>query len=355
MDDQGIKTRKQIVSTLILLILIVITFSYYLKGYTLKDLQNALVNVKYSYLLLGIGMMFIFISCEAVNICLILKTLKSNIPFFRCFEYSNIGFYFSAITPSSSGGQPAQVYYMKRDKIPIVESSITIFFIVYVYQIAMILVGIIMSLLRFSEAVYFIGKLRYLFIYGIVMNTGAIFIFFSLMYSKKLAPSIATFILKAGNKLGLIKKVEETKNKFDESLKSYHEKAMILKAHPLLFFKILFVTIIQMLALNSIPYLVYCSMGYKAKGILDMITCQSLLTISVSAVPLPGAEGVTQGGFLQIFDAYFPQNMLTYAMLIHRVISFYIPLLLSFMIYIFTHIRTTKQSVRGDILEGKQN
>ncbi len=47
--------------------------------------------------------------------------------------------------------------------------------------------------------------------------------------------------------------------------------------------------------------------------------------------------------------------MLTYAMLIHRVISFYIPLLLSFMIYIFTHIRTTKQSVRGDIREGKQN
>lgn len=355
MHDQGIKARKQIISTLILLVLIVITFSYYLKGYTIKDLQSALLNVKFSYLLCGLGMMFIFISCEAANIYLILKALNNKIPFFRCFEYSNIGFYFSAITPSSSGGQPAQVYYMKQDKIPIAESSITIFFIVYVYQITMILLGIIMALLRFSEAIYFISKLRYLFIYGMVVNIGAIFIFFSLMYSKKLAPSIVTFILKVGYKLRLIKRVDEIKNRFDKILKSYHEKAMILKAHPILFFKILFVTIIQMLALNSIPYLVYCSMGYKAHNILDMITCQSLLTISVSAVPLPGAEGVTQGGFLQIFNTYFPQNMLTYAMLINRVISFYLPLLISFVIYITTHIRTMKQSVRGDFLERKQN
>nr|WP_308742837.1 lysylphosphatidylglycerol synthase transmembrane domain-containing protein [uncultured Anaerocolumna sp.] len=355
MHDQSIKARKQIISILILLVLIVITILYYLKGYTLQDLQNALANANFAYLFGGFCMIIIFVICEAINIYLILKTLNHKIPFFRCFEYSSIGFYFSSITPSASGGQPAQIYYMKQDKIPMAASSITIFFIVYVYQIAMILIGFIMTLLRFSEALYFISKLRYLFIYGMIMNTGAIFIFFSLMYSKKLAPSIVAFILKVGNKLRLVKSIDETKNRFDKSLVSYHEKAMILKTHPLLFFKILLFSIIQMLALNSIPYLVYCSMGYRTKGILDMITCQSILTISVSAVPLPGAEGVTQGGFLQVFNAFFPSDMLTYAMLINRVISFYLPLLLSFILYIFTHIRTTKQSIRGDFLEGKQN
>lgn len=355
MNNQSIKARKQIISILILLVLIIITFFYYLKGHTLQDLQNALVNANFAYLLSGLSMIFLFVFCEAVNIYLILNTLNHKVPFFRCFEYSSIGFYFSSITPSASGGQPAQIYYMKQDKIPMAASSVTIFFIVYVYQIAMILIGLIMTLFRFSEALYFISKLRYLFIYGMIMNTGAIFIFFSLMYSKKLAPSIVAFILRAGNKLRLIKNVDETKSKFDKSLISYREKAMVLKTHPLLFIKILLVTIIQMIALNSIPYLVYCSMGYKSKDILDMITCQSILTISVSAVPLPGAEGVTQGGFLQVFDTYFPASTLTYAMLINRVISFYLPLLLSFILYIFTHIRTTKQSIRGDFLEGKQN
>ncbi|WP_313134246.1 lysylphosphatidylglycerol synthase transmembrane domain-containing protein [Anaerocolumna sp.] len=355
MHDQGIKVRKQIISVLILLALIVITFFYYLKGYTLQDLRNAFVKANFAYLLSGLSMMVLFVSCEALNIYLILKTLNHKVPFLRCFEYASIGFYFSSITPSASGGQPAQIYYMKQDKIPIAVSSVTIFFIVYVYQITMILSGFIMTLLRFSQSIYFINKLRYLFIYGFVINTGVIFILFSLMYSKKAAPSIAEIILKAGNKLRLIKKVEETRNKLGKSLTSYRKKATILKEHPSLFFKILGVTIIQMTALNSIPYLVYCSMGYRAKGILDILTCQSLLTISVSAVPLPGAEGVAQGGFLQIFDSYFPQDMLTYAMLINRIISFYLPLILSFIMYIFTHIRTTKQSIRGDILEGKQN
>ena len=143
------------------------------------------------------------------------------------------------------------------------------------------------------------------------------------------------------------------RNKLDHNLTSYHEKAMVLKKHPLLFIKILVVSIVQMLSFNSIPALVYCSMGYDIRHIMDLLTCQSLLTVSVSAVPLPGAEGVSQGGFLQVFDAYFPGDMLTYAMLIHRVISFYLPLLFSFAMYIFTHIRTSKLSVRGDFVEGK--
>lgn len=355
MHNQSIKVKKQIIGILTLLVLIVITSIFYLNGNTIIELRNALLNAKLPYLFGGLGMILIFILCEAVNISLIMKTLNYRIPFFRCFEYSSIGFYFSSITPSSSGGQPAQIYYMKQDKIPIAASSVTFFFIIYVYQIAMILVGIFFALLCFSEAVYFIHKLRYIFFFGVVVNTGAIFVFFSLMVSKKFVPFLTALILKAGIKLRVVKQPEETKNKFDKSLIAYHHKAMILKTHPVLFFKILFVTIIQMLSLNSVPALVYCSMGYDTKHIPALITCQSLLTISVSAVPLPGAEGITQSGFLQIFDAFFPQNILPYAMLINRAISFYIPLLLSFILYIFTHIRTTKQSVRGDFLEGKQN
>lgn len=351
MHDQGIKIKRQLLGILILFILIIITFSFCLKGYTFGELWAALKNAEFAFLLAGFGMMLIFILCEAVNIYLIMKALGHKISLFRCFEYSNIGFYFSSITPSASGGQPAQIYYMKQDRIPVAVSSITIFFIVYVYQIAMILLGIIMTFLRFSAAAYFIRKLSFLFVFGVVVNTSVIFILFAFMFSKKLVPSVASFIIKAGKKLRLIKNADQVKGKFDQSLISFHEKAMTLKTHTRLFFKILLVTLIQMTALNSIPSLVYCSMGYGSKQLADIFTCQSLLTISVSSVPLPGAEGVTQGGFLQVFGAYFPPDMLTYAMLINRSISFYIPLLLSLLLYVFTHIRTAKQSVRGDYID----
>lgn len=353
MNNQGMRARKQIISILILILLISITFFFFLRGYSLDELKNALRTANYAYLFGGLCLMFVFVGCEAFNIRMILKTLGNRVPYRRCLEYSSLGFYFSSITPSAGGGQPLQIYYMKRDRIPIEVSSITIFFIVFVYQIAMILLGIIMTLFRFSEAVYFMHQMKYLFIFGFIANTGGIFFFFALMFSKRLVPAVMNFILKAGVKFKLIKKADTIRDRLNQSLISYREKAMLIKEHTGLFFKVLFVSFIQMVSFNLIPSLVYCSMGNDIRNIPDLLTGHSIITISVSAVPLPGAEGVTQGGFLRVYDNFFPPNMLPYAMLIHRIVSFYIPLLISFMIYLYTHIRTTKQSIRGDIFDGK--
>ena len=40
--------------------------------------------------------------------------------------YALVEFYFSGITPSSTGGQPAELYYMTKDKIPVRTSTIAL-------------------------------------------------------------------------------------------------------------------------------------------------------------------------------------------------------------------------------------
>lgn len=353
MNNQGAKIKKQAMGVIFLIILIVITFFFYLDGYSYQEILSSLNNINYLYLLAGLGMMVLFVICEAINIYMIFAVFGQKIPFGRCIEYSCIGFYFSAITPSASGGQPAQLYYMNRDKVQLSISSIAIFYTVFVYQIAMILMGIIMFLFRQSVAIIFISKVKYLFLFGVIVNTSVIILLFLLMFSKKLVPSIVNFITKVAMKIRFFKKVDSIKDKIDSSVVLYHEKAMVLKEHPVLFFKVLFVTMIQMLAASLVPSFVSCGMGNPARYIPDLITCQSLLTISVSAIPLPGAEGVSQGGFLQTFDMFFRQNTLVSAMLINRILSFYLPLLICFIIYIYTHIRIVRQFDRGDVIEGK--
>ncbi len=346
MHEQGIKTKKQILSTLLLLGIIIITFTIFLKDYSLQELFGAIRNADFSYLLAGFCMMLLFIACEALNIRIILKVLGHNSPFRRCLEYSSIGFYFSSITPSAAGGQPAQVYYMKQDKIPLTLSSITIFYIVYVYQIVMIFLGIAAYILRFDVAVLFASKLKILLLIGVVINTGAIFLFFAFMFSSKIVPAILSFLMKAAAKLHLIKKTADVKKKLNESILSYREKTQIIKLHPFLFLQVFLITLVQLLALSMIPYFVYRSMGFHSEDLLSITACQALLTISVSAIPLPGAEGVTQAGFLQVFGMFFPKKALAYAMLINRILSFYIPLILSFLYYIYTHIRITGRRKR---------
>lgn len=343
MREQGMKAKKQIISLLFLLVIMAVTFWTFCKGISFSELLGAFKNADYSYLIAGLGMMLLFVVCEAINIKIILKVLGQPVSFFRCCEYSSLGFYFSSITPSASGGQPAQVYYMKRDQIPLTVSSLTIFYIVFVYQIAMILLGAAAFVFRYATAVMFISKLKYLLLCGTIINTGAIFLFFLLMFSSKTALGLLTFFVNVGSKLGLIKQKAKVKLKLENSVLAYHEKAIMIKQHPILFAQVLIITIIQMIALSLIPYLVYKSMGYHGNNMISLIACQALLTISVSAIPLPGAEGISQLGFVRVFDMFFPHNAITYAMLINRALSFYLPLVISFVMYIFTHVRSTKQ------------
>jgi uncharacterized protein (TIRG00374 family) len=342
MHNQAMKAKKQIISILFLIGIMSVTMYLCLKDYSLHELMSAVNSSNCIYLVAGLCMMIFFVLCEAVSIQLILKVLGYPVSIRSCLLYSNVGFYFSSITPSASGGQPMQVYYMKQSKIPLSISTLVIFYIVFVYQIAMMLLGIAAFILRFDMSLQFIAKLKYLFIIGSVINTGAIFLFFALMFSKRIMPGLASFLVKAGHKLGLVKNVEEAILKADKSMQAYHEKAKLIKKHPVLFLQVLFLTILQLLAFSIIPFLVYKSLGLSADNLISLTACQALLTISVSAIPLPGAEGVTQVGFLQVFNLFFPKASIACAMLLHRIISFYIPLVISFLFYLLTLVKNRR-------------
>ena len=51
----------------------------------------------------------------------------------------------------------------------------------------------------------------------------------------------------------------------------------------------------------SITYLVYRAMGLSALGFIDVVALQSVISISVDMLPLPGGMGISEGLFLNIF------------------------------------------------------
>ena len=86
----------------------------------LTDFENIdiyLKNLASSYSLTSRGLL---------DIGRILKTLHAKSNFWKNVKYSLIGFFFSGITPAASGGQPMQVYYMHKDKIPAAHATLTL-------------------------------------------------------------------------------------------------------------------------------------------------------------------------------------------------------------------------------------
>ncbi|MFQ8761635.1 MAG: lysylphosphatidylglycerol synthase domain-containing protein [Intestinimonas sp.] len=65
-----------------------------------------LSTIRPGYVLLGLGLMFCFVGCEAMCSKLILARLGHHLPYRRCLGYSFTGFYVSSITPPLREGSP---------------------------------------------------------------------------------------------------------------------------------------------------------------------------------------------------------------------------------------------------------
>ena len=119
----------------------------------------------------------------------------------------------------------------------------------------------------------------------------------------------------------------------------YQEGAEYIKKHKLLLFKILIVTYIQFFFYYSISYWIYRALGMNDLNIIQISSIQAILYATVSGIPSPGAVGVSEGGFIEIFKTIYTKDMVSGAMLLNRGVSFYLFVLLSAIIVIIHTIR----------------
>ena len=131
-----------------------------------------------------------------------------------------------------------------------------------------------------------------------------------------------------------LKNVEQKQEKLENQVKKYQASSVYIKQNKKLILKILITTYIEFLSLYSISYWVYCSFGLSESNILQIIALQSILYATVSGIPSPGAVGVTEGGFIEIFKKVIPSDIINSAMLLSRGISFYLLVIISGLITI---------------------
>ena len=141
------------------------------------------------------------------------------------------------------------------------------------------------------------------------------------------------FVIKIMKKLK-IKNIEEKQQRLESEISKYHDSSDYIKNNKLVILKTIITTYIQFIAFYSVSYWVYRSFGLSGQNIVQITTIQSLLYATVSAIPSPGAVGVSEGGFLAIFASILPENMINSVMLLTRGVSFYLLIFVSMIITI---------------------
>ena len=342
--------KKTVKNLIIFLLIIFITFFIIFKDQDFTELPNILSNLNKKFVLIAILSMACYFVCDAINIGRALKKLGETSSFVKNIKYSLIGFFFSSVTPAASGGQPMQVYYMKKDGISIANSTLTFLINLSCMQIATISLAIV--------CVIFNGGIMNpvlwgCFAVGIFLNCMALSLLVISINSKRVTRWLIQIVIRI-LKFFKVKNIESKKNRLEKELEKYQTSAIYIKSNKNLLIKTLMTTYVQFLCYYSVTYWIYRAFGLTQYNAIKIISMQAILFATVSGIPSPGAVGVSEGGFIELFKNVYSKQEIGSAMLINRGVNFYLFVILSSIVVLICSIQDKKEKVNKKIEDEKE-
>ena len=340
------KSRK--ISIIIFIALIAATAYYIFRDNSLEEIIRTAMTIDPWFLFLAVCMMFAYVGFQSGNTYVILRQLQQKTGYGKCLQYSFIEFYFSAITPSSTGGQPMQVYYMRKNGISVPTATLTVLVYMLVYQVVFLFYCAFMFIAKHSLLVSVnIYEIRYFLIFGAVASFVTISAVLLVVLSKKTAQSIAAGLVRLLAKLRIVKNKEKLLSSLNKHMDEYEESAKYLKLHPTLVVRLAGLMLMQLTAFFAIPYFIYRSFGMNEYGFFDVVAMQSMVHLSAASLPLPGSVGANENSFYRLFRMIYPSQMIFPALLMSRGISFYGFMLISGAVSAFAHFRMNRTKVES--------
>jgi len=267
---------------------------------------------------------------ESLIIHYMLRVLDQKTSFLKCLKYSFIGFFFCYITPSSTGGQPMQMYHMKKDKIKIGYSTLIMLMITIAYKSVLVLMALGFLAFNFDTVAQHAGDMKWLIVLGFVLNMSFISALILVFIKPIWARAIGIRTVDILTKLRVMNR--RHKEKYTEKIiricDTYAMGADYIKRNLWVVLNVFLITAAQRICLASITWIVYRAYGIGSTSFVDILTLQIMIGVAVEMLPLPGAAGITEGCFLLAFTDIFGLELVKPALLISRGLTFYLILLL---------------------------
>lgn len=280
------------------------------------------------FVLMGICFMLTYYILEAINIYRLMKAFGEKITFKRALKYVFINFFFSSVTPSATGGQPLEIYYMTKDGISGAHATITVLLMTAGIQFAVVTLGVIGGIFGNDKIS---GPMALLYTYGICVNTAALIVMLLCVFWTKGVKGFLHNFFGLLNRIG-IHKALAWRDGAEKGLEKYAEGSKFISKNIKELRFTMIRGVLQMSAFYLIPYAVFLALGLSGHSIFEFFILQSILFVSTSGIPLPGAIGASESVFLGLYMTVFPEEILSSAMLLNRGINFYLFVLVSMVV-----------------------
>lgn len=285
---------------------------------------SALKHVEPLYLLLAVLLINSDWFGSGLRLYVLSRRITKRISYMSCVKASLANTFMGAITPSQTGGGPAQIYVLYKEGMPVVESMS-------------------LSLLTFLSTVFFLvistGSITFLGLNDSINNLTMRLLF---KYGVSLFLFIGILVIISISKPDLLRK---TTTLFFNFLSKFRKKhflrpggkaneiiEVIDKCHKIMiyYFRHAWLTMLLAVLITGtvffgkfvISYLIVKGLGINA-GFWEVISVQILITLAIYFCPTPGAAGAAELGSAVLMASIVPVKLLTIYVILWRAIVAY--------------------------------
>ena len=319
------KNVKSIRKNAFFLLIVLIIILYFVLKDDFVNIINTLMKADLRWILFAALFIVVYWILRAISLFIITKEYSKKLKFKKIFSLTLITQFFNGITPFSSGGQPMEVYYLTKCGIKASKGTNIIIQNFILYQIALILHGIIAISLNYHFHFFKeVAILKELTLVGFIINTlvgvGLLFISFSTKFNKMVINLLIWF----GHKIKIIKDKEKSIATWKDRLEEFHESAALLSKKKSLFVKGVIYNFVALCIFYIIPLFVIYGMGNFNINAIETITASAYVLIIGAFVPIPGGSGGIEYGFMQFFGNFIGGSVLSASLLVWRFITYYL-------------------------------
>ena len=294
------------------------------REFSLSDFTSYIKDASPIWLIVALLSMLGFIMFEAFALLVLCRAFGYPQNLWRGHVYSASDIYFSAITPSATGGQPASAYFMIKDGMSGMMVTALLVANLCMYTLAIIVIGLICFLLRFDLFLQYSLPSQILIIAGFAMQICLLSFFYMLLKKERLLQRICNAVLNLLCKLHILRKREKYQAKLDAYMETYrqHSKLLTGRTKPMILCFVF--NFLQRLSQIAVTMFVYAATtGQSLLQSLELLFWQGYVVLGSNCIPIPGAMGVSDYLMLDGFQNIMSEHAAINLELLSRSFSFY--------------------------------
>ncbi len=333
-------------------VIAVTAFSEFGNSQNAAELSEVVIN--WWLLVPAAGCFVVAITLEITKYVMMMRELDPNKKDFNIKKARKVarrtvllGRYYDSITPAAVGGQPFQIYYMRKNSgLPSGVSTAIPLFGMISGQMGFIIIAILCFLLGSLSienaaliATACFGLLFYAFWPVVILMA---------TFLPKGMTELINIVVKFLAKIHIVKNKEEAIQKTEREVNEYAESIKVILKTRGLFIRTILLSVAFHVIVSMIPFFVLTAFG----GEVDFLPCfvtTVAITSAVYFVPTPGNSGAAEGTFYVVFSA-LSEGYVFWAMLVWRFFSYYIYIIMGAFIYFLMHLENKRKKKDAEII-----